>query len=103
MGRTLQHHLVCPTNQLSHRQVETCETGGDGLAAGKTDGSGDGSLTDVQGPNSKGAPTFCAGAVPSGLEPVPPPGRHWMPHPADDSSQTGSGAVYLLLVCPPEL
>lgn len=38
MRYALQHHLICPVNQLSHRAVETSETGGDGLTAERTDG-----------------------------------------------------------------
>ncbi len=43
MSNALQHHLIGPVNQLSHRLVKTTETGGDGLTAGRTgrDRSGD--------------------------------------------------------------
>lgn len=36
MGDALQYHLICPVNQLSHRAVETSETGGDCHTAERT-------------------------------------------------------------------
>lgn len=38
VGDALQHHLICPANQLSHRVVEAGKTGGDSLTAERTDG-----------------------------------------------------------------
>lgn len=40
LGVSLQHQLICPANQLSHRLVEMSETGGNSLTAERTDRDG---------------------------------------------------------------
>lgn len=104
MADTLQHYLIGPANQLSQRQVETSETGSDGLTAEDRRSRVRRQQVTLLMIGVKGeVPTCCVGVALTGPESGPLQGLCWMPHPTDRPPQTGPEPVCPLPVCPLEL